>query len=365
MVDAMSLAIDLGDRTSGQQLLTHIKTQAIEDPKVCALAAHLSLQAADYAAAGAFGDKAIEGGIEHSAVIFNAALGHFHSGDFAATHALLSRLSIDPQCPHAILTMQARALHQLEETEEAEALVIRAQRQEPSDTEIRGLLALLQYENDKNSLALTTAHETLVDDPKQLEALLACASTHFELNNITASRKAWRHTVEAHPECGRAWSGLAQLEFNELEFEPAEEHLKSAVRFMPDHIGTWHLLAWIYILRKDSVSARQALDSSYALDRNFGETHGGLAIVDVMDGMKDRAQQGIRRALKLNPDSLSAQYAKVLLLQEAGQPEKATQLINQVLDRTRPDSGDTGRILMQNWLNTHQNKAADRHSGQH
>ncbi|WP_170866243.1 tetratricopeptide repeat protein [Pseudomonas sp. NFACC24-1] len=183
--------------------------------------------------------------------------------------------------------------------------------------------------------------------------------------NITASRNAWLHTVAVHPECGRAWSGLARLEFNELEFDAAEEHLKTAVKFMPDHIGTWHLLAWIYILRGDSIQARRALDCSYALDRNFGETHGGLAIVDILEGMTERAQKGIRRALKLKPDGLSARYAEALLLQQAGHPEKAAQVIDQVLDRTRPDSSDTGRVLMENWLQTHQNKIPDRHPDQH
>ncbi|WP_349735278.1 tetratricopeptide repeat protein [Pseudomonas jessenii] len=365
LVDALSLAIDLGDIFYGQQLIDHIKTQAIEEPNVCALAAHVSLQARQYAAAGTFGNQAIEGGIEHSAVIFNTALGHFHSGDYASTHTLLSRLSNDPQSPASLLMMHARALHQLEETEQAEVLVVRARQQEPEDTEIRGLLALLQYENDNYSPALITAHETLADDPDQLDALIACASVHFEQNNITASRNAWLHTVTAHPECGRAWSGLARLEFNELEFEQAEGHLKTAVQFMPDHIGTWHLLAWIYILRRDSIRAREALECSYALDRTFGETHGGLAIVDIMDGMKERAKKGIRRALKLNPQGLSAQYAEALLLHEAGQPEKAAQVIDRVLDRTRPNSSDTGRMLMENWLQTHQNKVPDRHPDQH
>ncbi|AKJ96681.1 hypothetical protein VM99_00900 [Pseudomonas chlororaphis] len=365
LADALSLAIDLGDIAAGQQLIAHMQAQGIEQPHTYALAAHASLQAGRYAAAAAFGDKAIEGGIHHAAVLFNTALGHFHSGDYGATHTLLSRLSKDPQSPAHLLVMHARALHQLEETEEAERLVTRARQLEPENTNTRGLLALLQYENDNYSPALITAHETLAEDPDQLDALIACASVHFEQNNIVASRNAWLHTIKQHPECGRAWSGLARLEFNELEFDQAEEHLKMAVRFMPDHIGTWHLLAWIYILRRDSVQARQALDASYVLDRNFGETHGGLAIVDILDGMKERAQKSIRRALKLNPLGLSVQYAEALLLQDAGQPEKAVQLIGQVLDRTRPDSDITGRVLMENWLRTHQNKIPDRHPDQH
>lgn len=365
LLDAISLAIEVRDIVSAQQLIKHIDSYAIDDPQVYAQATHLLLQMGQYAAAGGFGDKAIDGGITHPAVFFNTAFGHFYSGDYVDAAKLLAHLSSEADCPASVLILHARALHHQELTEEAEPLAHRARQQEPDNLEARGLLALLQYENDNNSTALHTAHETLAEDPNQLDALIACASANFEQGNLEASRKAWLHTVEAHPDCGRAWSGLALLEFNELEFMQAEEHLKIAIQFMPDHIGTWHLLAWIYILRDDSIAARKALDKSYALDRNFGETHGGLAIVDVMDGLDDQARLGIRRALKLNPNGLSAHYAEMLLLQKAGNPAEATRLVNQVLDRATPDGTDSGRTLIEAWLRKHQNKRPDATPGQH
>lgn len=367
LLDALALAISVHDLDGGRQLIEHLHTQQVVAPQAFALAAHLMLQAGEYAKAGEYGDRAIEGGIVDSAVLFNTAFGHFHNGDFAAASELLASVTANTACPASTLLMHARALHQLEEerTEEAEALVVRALVQDPENPETRGLLALLLYENGKNPQSLNAAHESLATDPDQLDALLACASVQFELKNIAASRKAWLHTVDRHPQCGRAWAGLAELEFNELEFEAAEEHLRTAISFMPDHIGTWHLLAWIYILRGQSSKARQALDSSYKLDRNFAETHGGLAIVEVMEGFKERAQTSIRRALKLNPNCLSVQYANALLLQGAGETEKATQLLNEVLDRQRPDSVESGRTLLESWLRDHQNQRPPAHRAQH
>lgn len=124
-------------------------------------------------------------------------------------------------------------------------------------------------------------------------------------------------------------------------------------------------LAWIYILRQDSAKAREALDQSYALDRNFGETHGGLAIVDVLDGKDEEARLSIRRALKLNPQSMSARYAEMLLLQKAGKTDEAVAVVNQVLDQPAPDSSDSGRVLVERWLQAHQGKVAKTPPGQH
>lgn len=365
LLDAMGLAIELGDTSAGQALVAHLDANAISDPRAFAYAAHLLLQAGQYAEAGVWGSRALAGGVNQPAVVFNAAVGHFYGGDYVSAAEHLAKLTVDENCSVGTLLMHARALHHIEQTEEAELLVKRAQQLEPENIEVRGLLALLQYENDDNPSALQTARETLAENPDQLDALIACASAHFELGNIEASRKTWLHTVTAHDNCGRAWSGLGQLEFNELEFVDAEKHLLLAVEFMPDHIGTWHLLAWIYILRNDSVQARAALDKSYELDRNFGETHGGLAIVDVMDNHDSRARLGIRRALKLNPLGLGARYAELLLLQKAGQADKAQQLVDQVIDRTLPDGQNTGRMLIEQWLKKHQHKGPGFPPGQH
>jgi Tfp pilus assembly protein PilF len=133
---------------------------------------------------------------------------------------------------------------------------------------------------------------------------------------------------------------------------------------MPDHIGTWHLLAWVYILRNDSISARSALEKSYVLDRNFGETHGGFAIVDAMDGLDEQARLNMRRALKLNPNGLSAHYAEMLLLKKAGKPVEASQLINKVLDRSAPNSHESGRALVEAWLRRYRAKSPDAAPGQ-
>jgi len=355
LTDALRLAIEAGDLGNGKRLLDHLAQHPVDDPQVCALALHLALQAHDFSTAAAYGDKAVQAGVEHPAVIYNAAFAHFYSGDYLGTTELFARHAAG-QDNSAALLLHARALHHQELTEEAEPLVAQALAQEPQSNEARGLLALLRYENDDLDSALSLSREVLVEDPDQLDALIACASAHFEQRDIGASRNAWEHTVQAHPRCGRAWSGLGQLEFNELQFDQAEQHLRQAVEFMPDHIGTWHLLAWIYILRNDSRAAREALLKSYELDRNFGETHGGLAVVDIMDGLEDEGRFGIRRALKLNPDGLGARYAEMLLLQRAGKAEEASQLVQQVLAKTSPDGHNSGQVLLERWLHEHQDK---------
>ncbi len=365
LLDTLTLAISSNDLEQAKRLANHIENHAVEDATVWAQMAHLQLLLRNFASASEYGDKAIQAGINHSVVLLNTAYGHFYNGDYTSSAAILAKLTSQSEADVSTLLLHARSLHHQTESEEAEQLLTRALQIEPEHIEAKGLLALLLYERDDNQGALRLAHDVLAQNPNQLDALLACGAVHFEQGNIEASRKTWRHTVAAYPTCGRAWSGLAQVEFNEMEFVDAEAHLKTAVSYMPDHIGTWHLLAWIYILREESVLAREALDKSYALDRTFGETHGGLAVVDVLDGKLDDAQLGIRRALKLNSECMSARYAEMLMLQKAGKTTEANALVQQVLDRQSPNSDYSGRFLIERWLQSHQGKLPKPPAGQH
>src|SRR3989338_8479209 len=362
--DALAMAVEIGDLLHGLPLIEHMEQHSIKEPHLYAHATSLLLQAGDYAKAAAYGEYALASGVTHPAVIFNAAFGHFYNDAYEAATALLEQLTRDPACAMAALLLHVRALDHLERNEEAEPLAAQAVEREPENPEALGLLALQQFENDNNPGALQMAHEALARDPNQLDALIACGSAHFEQGSIEAARKTWRHTVEAYPTCGRAWGGLALVEFNELEFDQAVEHLHLAVQYMPDHIGTWHVLAWIHILRAESELARAALGKAYALDRNYGETHGGIAACDALDGKTEEARQGIRRAFRLNPDCRAACYAQMLLLRNEGKPEEGKQVFRDMLARTAPSGADTGLALAEKWLASHQAKQRQNPPGQ-
>lgn len=365
--DALALAVENPGLAEKQLLASHLEQYTPEDPESQAHAACLFLQLQDFEAASRYGDDAIQAGVIHPSVVYNTAFGHFHCARLDRADELLAKITSAPDATEDALALHGRVLHHLERIEEALDLLHRACANGSARADSRGLLALLQYENGDNPNALQTALETLADDSDQLDALVACASAHFEQGNIQASRKTWLYTVETHSTCGRAWSGLAELEFHELEFGNAEKHLKTAVTYMPNHIGTWHLLAWIYILSHDCPNARKALEAAYSLDRNFGETHGGFAVLDAMEGNDEKARLNIRRAVRLNPQVLSVEIAKIVLLEKAGKSADAQLVMDALLQRERmtPSGPTTGKALLQHWLATHGKRQPDARPTQH
>lgn len=365
LLQTLELAIESGNASTADTLVAHVDSHGINVPEVHAQLAHLLLLMGSFAAAAKRGDKAIQAGIDHPVVIYNTAVAHFYSEAFIEADTLLGRLTPLDDCSRDALCLHARTLHHLEQPLDAATLAERALAENPGDIELMGLLALLRYESDDNTAALDLAYEVLAEDPNQLDALIACASANFELGRIEPARKAWHHTTEVHPDCGRAWSGLGLLEFNEMELEQAKIHLTLAVKYMPNHIGTWHLLAWVYILENNSLEARAALNASLELDRNFAETHGGLAVVDVMDGHEDSARLSMRRAMKLNTQGFAVYFAELLLLKRAGKDAEADALVNRVLDSVGPNNTLSGRKLVEQWLQAHQKDAKTATLGQH
>lgn len=363
--DALNLAIECGDQESSLKMIEHLEAHPSNDPQVYARATYLLLRTGRYVQAAEYGDLAIAAGIEHPAVVFNAAFAHFYNDAYETASTLLERLTSSEDCPVAPLMLHVRALDHQERNEEAEPLAFRAVQLEPENPEAIGLLALQQFENGDNAAAIRSAQEALSRNPDQLDALIACASAHFEQGTTEASRKAWMHTVEVYPDCGRAWGGLGQIEFNDLNFDQAQAHLEKAVHFMPDHIGTWHVLAWIHILRSESESARKALQQAYALDRNYSETHGALAACDVLEGRLEEARQGIRRAFRLNNDCRAACYAQMLLLSHEGKPEEGKKLFRDMLARTAPSGTETGIALVERWMEAHKGQPQKAPPGHH
>jgi len=50
--------------------------------------------------------------------------------------------------------------------------------------------------------------------------------------------------------------------------------IEAAATHLAEHIGTWHVLAWVDIMLGDVADARAAFETALSLDRNFAETHG-------------------------------------------------------------------------------------------
>ena len=95
-------------------------------------------------------------------------------------------------------------------------------------------------------------------------------------------------------------------------------------------------------------AAESTFQRALELNRNFAETHGGLASIAALRGDTAAAERGIEVALRLDPRCLSAQFARSVLISRSGDPAAGAQLIKQTLMKLSPGDGSLlSRVIEQ------------------
>ncbi len=243
-----------------------------------------------------------------------------------------------------IRSLYLRALHYLGEVdaaiEYAEAELAKDPRQGP----VLAALSTLYVDAGKMAQAQDAARKSMDLGVEAPDALVTMGTAALGDEDAAEAAGYFRRALEKNPRSGRAWVGHGLAQMLSLDLPAAEASLAAGVQNMPTHVGSWHALAWCQILRQDTAAAEASLNRALELDRNFAETHGGLAVVAVMQGKVDEAKERIRRALGLNDECFSARFAQSLLLRKGGREQAAEQLFRGILGSMRTADG---RNLMQ------------------
>jgi Tfp pilus assembly protein PilF len=197
--------------------------------------------------------------------------------------------------------------------------------------EVHGLRALLLLDLGETARASTEATKALAVDPEQYEAALVAGTVALCARDIDSSATMFQQVLASHPNSGRALLGLGQNLMLRGDIPAARAVLDRASIEMAEHIGTWHALAWCQLLEGDLAGAKHSFDQAFAIDRTFGETHGGFALVYALRGERKEAEESIKRATRLDPDGQSARYAQSVLLLDEGRPDEARKIVEGIL----------------------------------
>lgn len=196
-----------------------------------------------------------------------------------------------------------------------------------------GLSAMVALDTGDYAGADSFSIQALQLDPKQPDALLAKASVLLVRQDAAGAGHCIKAFISQLPTSGRGWSVLGQATLLQREYHQSLVELSTAVQYMPDHIGTWHLLAWNYYLLDRLDEAEQAFSRALNLDAAFGETYGGLAVIAASKGDIALAEKHLKYASRLSEFSFSAEYARALLESAGGDNTVAQQRIENLLNQ--------------------------------
>lgn len=235
-------------------------------------------------------------------------------GDAAHGIALLAPLVEDAPPPEpAIQALWLRLLYLGDKMERAMRDAQSWAAGEAMSADALGVASLLAFDLGELAQAEVWAKKSLAQGSNGLDAMVALANVALSKQQLDQALLWLDEAHLQHPTDGRTLSsrGLARLGLGDLAGARADFEL--AVRYIPEHVGTWHGLGWLAVLGGDITTAKSVFERALALDRNFAESHGGLAVVLARAGDRDGASASIALALKLNRACASASYAQTIL----------------------------------------------------
>jgi len=147
--------------------------------------------------------------------------------------------------------------------------------------------------------------------------------------------------LEKDPQSPRAIIGMGLTEMLNGRHAQAAADIERGATIFGDHLGSWVAAGWAYIFVGDLAQARRCFETALAIDHNFGETYGSLAVLDLMEGRIEEARREAQTARRLNAESFSAALANAMLLSSNGKPDQARAILDRALHTPLDSSGRT------------------------
>jgi Flp pilus assembly protein TadD len=264
-------------------------------------------------------------------VAYNLAYVRVLQGRFEDAVGILRGIADSPDAPPEAAALLVHALHHLGDLEGAKAAARAGLSVHGADAGLLAVSSLALWDQGDIDDAKRLAEDALARDPTAMAALVTRGSIALGDRDVAGAKAQFARALELNAGDGRSWSGLGLASLLAQDFDAALDQLTKAVKYMPEHIGTWHALGWCHIVGGRWKEADECFVRALALDRNFAESHGGLAVVAALSGRADAAGASVQRALKLDPGCLSARYAQALLAGEIRDVESFQRLAERLL----------------------------------
>lgn len=308
--------------------------------------AHLALAQGRFAEAQDLLLELVDQSPDEPSFRWDLAYTHFALKAFAPAQEAAARLIEDPAVGALAFALWLRCAHHLGQLKEGLEAFTAALTHRSMSAEAYGVASLMAFDAFKAAEARSWSALALQAEPGQHEALVVQGSLALGRAEAPAALALFQRALDHHPVDGRTWSGLAFGRFLALDFPGALHAFRQAVTFMPDHVGTWIGYGWCQVMAGELPAALATFEHAVALDRNFAESHGALAVALARLNQRAEAEREIEIALKLDPKSLSARYAQAILTGEADNSAAFQRMAQRVLAQHPAPGEEPGGLTL-------------------
>ena len=285
-------------------------------------------------AAGVFSDLMVDQP-DDPALRFNLAWCVSLMGDDSRAAELLDDATVTAIAGAAALKVQA--LHRLGDLDAALAEGTKAMESRQDDTALLGALSIVAIDLQMPELAQACAAKAQ-DTPEGLSTL---GMLGLKDNRLDEAIAYFDRGLSVRGDSARNLLGRGLVLMARGDAAGAADAIDRSAALFGRHLGTWIASGWAHFAAGDRAKARGIFEHTLALDDTFAESHGALAVLDVLDGDIDSARRRTDTALRLDRRCFAGALAKVLLLERDGDLQAAQRVRDIALNTPVGESGQS------------------------
>lgn len=320
IADAANAALDAGDLATTSSLLDTYQRQQALTPALRSLRGVALLSAERWEEAAQIFENLLRDQGPDPATSFNLAWARGLLGDQAGVLEVIDP-AVTAGVPRAA-ALKVQALHHLGQLDEALAQGQTLAEERPHDQDLAAALSLVATDAERFDLALRYGQAS----GHHPDGLATLGSLALHENRVQEALAYYDQALAGSSDNARALLGKGLGLLVVGDGPAASDYLtRSAARF-GDHPGSWIAAAWAHYINSDLVSSRQAFERALAADENFAESHGGLAVLDAVEGQYESAKRRTQIALRLDRTCFSAALASSLIAEQEGDHTRAERI---------------------------------------
>ncbi|MDO8380136.1 lipopolysaccharide assembly protein LapB [Phenylobacterium sp.] len=338
LADAAATALDEGQPAKAIDLLDRYAATTPLPPELLNLSGVAALQEGRFGEAAKAFEDLLAQGHDDPGLRFNLAWAKAMLLDWARTADLIDDATV-AAAPRAA-ALKVEALCHLGKLEEALAWGGQIAAQRPGDQALMGALAVAAMDAEQTDLARAYALKAGTTH----EGLSTLGMLMLDQDDADEALVTFDRALAVYPHSARALLGKGLALLSKGDPRAAAGQLDEGAKIFGDHLGSWIASGWAHFASGDQVTARSRFETALALDDTFAESHGGLAVLDVIENDLESARRRTDIALRLDRVCFSGALARSMLLEHDGDPATAERIRQKAMNAP---IGAAGRTLAQ------------------
>jgi tetratricopeptide (TPR) repeat protein len=335
LADAAETALAERRPEVAAELLERYSAIAPLPPRETNLAGLAALQTRSYGRAAELFGELVEAGIDDQAVRFNLAWACAMDKKFDRALELLDD-DLARALPQAAM-LQVQLLHDRGEFDDAARRARDYVEIHPDYVPLMAAVSVLALDVEDPELAAACAAK----GGEHPDALTTLGTLALGDERATEALDLFDRALDRNPQVPRAWVGRGLARLMTGQSPDAAADIDRGAEMFGDHLGSWIAAGWAHFVNQDLASARARFETALAIDDTFAETHGSLAVLDLLEGDAEGARAKSEIALRLDRQCYSAALARSLLAAGAGDKETARRIYEAAANTPIDGSGRT------------------------